>query len=227
MPGQGGRAVSLQWTSCWTWQRTKAWWTFSTASESCDHNESTWSRRRLVCRNRNKNKPCVCQKVHCCGRMENEALLHDWTFPAEDGNFESCRKNSLATDYLWELVDRLIEKLHSEKSSQRLTLYISTTSGNIPPNVSLNEGKTVSLIILISLKHEASICPSAGRDAGAKIYTVSVSQYFLQPYTVWSIPIRPSILNIPWIIDDSSTNTQKHTNSKSNTYTHTHRNTLI
>lgn len=219
MPGQGGRAVSLQWTSCWTWQRTKAWWTFSTASESCDHSESTWSRRRLVCRNR--NKPCVCQKVHCCGRMENEALLHDWTFPAEDGNFESCRKNSLATDYLWELVDRLIEKLHSEKSSQRLTLYISTTSGNIPPNVSLNEGKTVSLIFLISLKHEASLCPSAGRDAGAKTDTVSVSQYFLQPYTVWSIPIRPSILNISWIIDDSSTNTHKHTNSKSNTYTHT------
>ena len=81
--------------------------------------------------------------------------------------------------------------------------------------------KTVSLIILISLKHEASICPSAGRDAGAKIDTVSVSQYFLKPYTVWSIPIRPSILNIPWIIDDSSTNTHKHTNSKSNTYTHT------
>ena len=89
---------------------------------------------------------------------------------------------------------------------------------NIPPNVSLNEGKTVRLIILISLKHEASVCLRAGRDAGAKTDTVSLSQYFLQPYTVWSIPISPSILNIPWIIDDSSTNTQ----TLNQIYTHTH-----
>lgn len=88
---------------------------------------------------------------------------------------------------------------------------------NIPPNVSLNEGKTVRLIILISLKHEASVCLRAGRDAGAKTDTVSLSQYFLQPYTVWSIPISPSILNIPWIIDDSSTNTQ----TLNQIYTHT------
>lgn len=48
VPVQGGQAASSQWTSCWTWQRMKEWWTFSTASESWGHSGSTWFRRRWV-----------------------------------------------------------------------------------------------------------------------------------------------------------------------------------
>lgn len=46
--GPGGRGALLPLTSCWTWQRTRAWWIFSTACESCAPKGSIWCRLRWV-----------------------------------------------------------------------------------------------------------------------------------------------------------------------------------
>lgn len=67
---QGGQAVSLQSTSCWTWLRMKVWWTFTIASESWDHNGSTWSRQRLVCLNETIS-------IHCFKRLSSKHILRE------------------------------------------------------------------------------------------------------------------------------------------------------
>lgn len=46
--GPGGQGALLPLTSCWTWQRTRAWWIYSTACESCAPKGSIWCRQRWV-----------------------------------------------------------------------------------------------------------------------------------------------------------------------------------
>lgn len=46
--GPGGQGALLPSTSCWTWQRTRAWWIFSTVCESCAPKGSIWCRQRWV-----------------------------------------------------------------------------------------------------------------------------------------------------------------------------------
>lgn len=120
VPVQGGQAASLQWTSCWTWQRMKEWWTFSTASESYGHSESTWCRRRSV--------------------LEQEKLTHRWG--EDDGEYSRVT-------FVKNQVCRLFTQLR-KKTQKKQTNICLTNCGLCRRHWSINNNITVLSLIASS-----------------------------------------------------------------------------